>query len=886
MVKQEWKSLLHNWVLVIVLIAILAIPTIYTTLFLGSMWDPYGKVENLPVAVVNEDKRVTYNDKDLNVGDKLVDNLKDNDSLKFDFVSAAAAKDGLKKGKYYMVITIPSDFSKNAATLMDDKPKKMELEYDTNPGTNYIAMKMSESALEKIKNSVANEVTKTYAQTMFDQITTVGDGMSEAADGSGKILNGLNDLLDGNKTITDNLNVLASSSLTFRDGSEKLSVGLKTYTDGVNTVNSGAKQLASGVDKLASSANGGAKQLANGAAQLESGVTSYAGAVGTVADGAATLNKNSNTLNSGISSVSNGLTTLGAGGNKLLAGMQQMSGQIGKTVPDKESITKLVGGLDAYKKGVSDLAAGVASAQLPDLSETAQAGKNLTSSLTQAGADAKALQTQLGALQNLDLDALGLTAEQKAAINGAIGKTVSSVTPTLKDLATQLGTAAEAGKTINGTVKEAGGLIDSVSALADGVNQLNKQSDAVLGNSKKAISGMYSGLNTVKSTLDDQMIPGMKQLNGGITEANVGVNNKLVPGIKSYTGGVNQVSNGLIEINKNSNALLSGAKSLNSGIGQLSGGLSSGVKQLKDGTDALSSGTSKLVANNNTLLSGAAQLSSGAKQISDGAGKLANGSNTLGDGIVKLSDGSNTLQSSLSDGAKEVKEVSASDDTVEMFANPVEGKETRITTVENNGHAMAAYMMSVALWVGCLAFCLMYPLTESHGRIKSGLSWWISKATVVYPLAILMAIVMVGMLQVFNGFEPIDLGRTLLMASLASVAFMSIMYFFNVWLGKVGSFIMLIFMVVQLAGSAGTYPIELSGSFVEKIHKWLPFSYTVDGFRKTICGSGSLKAEIIVLAALAVIFTVLTLWMFQIRARLEKKGKHSVHEFIEKAGLA
>ena len=56
---------------------------------------------------------------------------------------------------------------------------------------------------------------------------------------------------------------------------------------------------------------------------------------------------------------------------------------------------------------------------------------------------------------------------------------------------------------------------------------------------------------------------------------------------------------------------------------------------------------------------------------------------------------------------------------------------------------------------------------------------------------------------------------------------MSILYFFNVWLGKVGSFLMLIFMVVQLAGSAGTYPIEISGDFVATIHKWLPFSYAV-----------------------------------------------------------
>lgn len=56
-----------------------------------------------------------------------------------------------------------------------------------------------------------------------------------------------------------------------------------------------------------------------------------------------------------------------------------------------------------------------------------------------------------------------------------------------------------------------------------------------------------------------------------------------------------------------------------------------------------------------------------------------------------------------------------------MFATPITDEETKITTVENNGHAMAPYMMSVGLWVGCLAFCLMYPLTEYKGKLKSDL---------------------------------------------------------------------------------------------------------------------------------------------------------------------
>ena len=105
----------------------------------------------------------------------------------------------------------------------------------------------------------------------------------------------------------------------------------------------------------------------------------------------------------------------------------------------------------------------------------------------------------------------------------------------------------------------------------------------------------------------------------------------------------------------------------------------------------------------------------------------------------------------------------------------------------------------------------MYPLTEYTGKLKSGAAWWLSKASVLYAIAVAQALVMVAALHVINGFDPARMGQTLLVACVASVTFMSVMYFFTNLMGKVGSFLMLVFMVIQLAGSVGTYPLELSG---------------------------------------------------------------------------
>ena len=320
MIKQEWKNILKNHWIQIVLVALILIPSIYTVVFLGSMWDPYGNSGDLPVAVVNRDKAVEYNDKKLDVGDQLVKKLKDNDSLDFHFVNSKEANKGLKNGDYYMVITIPSNFSKNATTLLDKNPKKMVLNYTTNPGTNYVASKMDDSAIAKIKAEVSASVTKTYAETIFSSIGTMSDGFAEASDGTQQLSDGMTQLEDGNKTISDNLKVLASSSLTFKDGTNTLTKGLKSYTDGVVTVNNGIYQLKDGVGTLGSATPTLAKginDLNTGAQTLSDGINKYTDGVNQVLAGVNQLVENNEALTYGA-------TKLGQGAQQLVAGNQQV----------------------------------------------------------------------------------------------------------------------------------------------------------------------------------------------------------------------------------------------------------------------------------------------------------------------------------------------------------------------------------------------------------------------------------------------------------------------------------------------------------------------------------------------------------------------------------
>ena len=988
MLKLEWKKLLSNKLMLVVIVAIIAIPTIYTTLFLGSMWDPYGNMDKLPVAVVNEDKPVEYEGETLNIGKEMVENLKEDSSLNFSFTDKERARQGLKDGSYYMVITIPEDFSANAATLTREKPEKMELSYETNPGTNYIASKMSETAMEKIQSSVREEVTRTYAEAVFEQIGKAGDGMEEAADGSGKLQEGTRELASGNEQIEENLQVLADSTLVFRDGSQTLEEGLKTYTDGVTAADKGARELQDGASELnkgTKTLDSGAKELAGGSESLDAGAQSLEEGMGQLEGKIPGLSQGVRALSQGSSQLAAGVKTAGEGSKSLKAGAEQTDRGLASLQEGLDQLNsaasqlpgqtqKLQEGTNEVYEGAAQLSQGMKLLEeqaVPGISGNAQEAGNQAEAAQAAAenlggvesTDASYLSDSLQqAIDSGDIDAVASVAWEAVAVAQQNADAVNEAGSRLQEASQALGNSSAALSQDQQTMAEAArqardmtgaglagenstdlsSVVKDLQALSEGLGQLSAQTETA---GEQYLAGVDSGMEQLKSGIGTQVGDSLSQLRegadrltqgsgevnrgveqlteaapalaGGIQSAKDGAGalktqgtealvqgagqldegfGRLVQGSSDLDKGVQEMQGQLPALSQGVEQLSQGAKDLKQGTGSLktgaqtlsqgAGTLSAGMDTLVAGTSKLSQGTGQLTANNQALLGGAVQLEDGASQISSGASQLHDGSKTLGSGIEQLAEGTRTLKDSLAEGAKQIRDTNKGEDTADMFAAPVETKETQITRVENNGHAMAPYMMSVALWVGCIAFSLMYPLTKYSGKLKSGLAWWGSKASVLYLIALLQAAVMIFMLHLCDGFEPVEMGKTLAVACLASVAFMSVMYFFTNTFGKVGSFLMLVFMVIQLAGSVGTYPLELSGSFVPYLHDWVPFTYTVEAFRSTISGGESIQEAVIFLTVLWIVFTLLTILEFQIRTLKMKRGKRTLDNWLEEKGLA
>ena len=911
-IKAEFKHIKSQKMLLAAILAIMFIPFLYSVFFLKSVWNPYGDAKYLPVAVVNEDRAVNFRGKKLDVGDQLIKNLKKNDGLDWHFVSKKDAEYGLSHKEYYMVITIPKDFSKNATTVLDKDPKKMELQYTTNDSLNYIGKVISEEGAKQVNAQVKETVSTSYADTVFGVIKQVGKGFNTAAKGSKQLSDGSKTLSDGINTYTAGVSQvndgviklqtgvvpLGQGVLKLADGSNTLANGINTYTAGVDQVNNGVSQLQNGTGALAS----GVGQLATGSNTLANGLGTYTNGVGQVNNGVLQLQNGTGALANGVGQLATGSNTLNNGLNTYTAGVAQLNG----------GLAKLHANSDALRQGASDLAAGnqVLANTINSKTDTIinQLNSNDTTQaiagLKQLKQNAPAIQKQLQELQN--------TMNGLPTLLGGIN---SSADKFSQDLTTNLGSA---GNNISGSAKEVGEVLaankDKLSAedqqkLADAIaknqaagqniqaagaaaqtfkDQLTQAQNSlapILQNAQQMqgyvtqVNALLEKLNTVDtSKLDDLqgLTSQLEELKAGADKLATG-SATLKSGVNEYTLGVDQAYAGANKLVANNQALTSGANQLAGGLGQLN----AQVPTLTGGINQLAAGTSQLAANSAALRSGASQLAGGLGQmnaqvptLTSGVNQLANGtqqlnanSPKLADGATQLEQGNSKLAKALAEGSEQVNDntKNLSSKTSNMFASPTELKHKSYSYVPNYGYALAPYMLSVALYVGALVFNLVYPVRRLSDPDASATEWWLSKLSVGALVATGTSVVEV-LLMMAAGLHPDHLGATLINAWFFALASTFIVMFLAVAFGNIGRFLGIIFLVIQLGSCGGSFPIQVTramGGFFQMVNPFLPMTYSVYGFRESLTsGLGANQVWISVgVQLIYIIASIALLWV-------------------------
>ncbi|ORP04114.1 YhgE/Pip domain-containing protein [Streptococcus mitis] len=871
---KEWKAIFKKPIFIIVMIGISLIPALYNIIFLSSMWDPYGKLSDLPVAVVNNDKEASYNGNSMSIGKDMVSNLKENKTLDFHFVDEEEGKKGLENGDYYMVVTLPSDLSEKAASILTDHPEQMQIDYHTSSGHSFIASKMSDSAMTQLKQNVSTNVTETYTKALFNKMVDLKDGMSQAASGSEKLTDGANQLVTGSQTLTTNLHSLADSSLTFSNGTEQFTKGLSSYVSGVEQLhlglgnfNSGlvtytgaVSQLDSGLGQLASKSpelvgginqlytgveayTGGVSQLNTGLNQLSSGVSAYTNGVGNLATGASQLSNQSATLRMGVEQLSEGI--------------QQLSSKLDASSGKKDQINQLSSGLNQLNQVIQNI----------DVEDTKQLDSVLSSIVSLSNQMLASVQSEKATtLANIQSTAAyqSLTSEQQAEISASVSQNSTD--------------SIQSAQSIIALVQGLQGSLENLQNQSSNLSTLKNQANKVLPLASTSLTGLSSGLTEIQGAVTSKLVPDSQSIALGVNAYTAGVDkisqdaSQLSEKNATLTGSLDQLVSGSTTLTQKSSNLTAGVSQLVektpklvSGIEKLSTGsnqLNQKSQELIAGVDKLQSGSSQLADKSSQLISGASQLESGANKLADGAGKLAEGGTKLASGLEGLQTGVVSLGQGLSNASDQLKSASTESKNAEILSNPLNLFKTDNDQVPVNGIAMAPYMISVALFVAAISTNMIFAKLPSGRHSESRWAWLKSRAEINGIIAVLAGILVYGGVHLIGLIANHEM-RTFILIILTSLVFMSMVTALTTWNNRIGAFFSLILLLLQLASSAGTYPLALTNDFFRTINPWLPMSYSVSGLRQTISMTGNIHYQVIFLAVILALFTGLGMLAYQ-----------------------
>ncbi|MGW7128517.1 YhgE/Pip family protein [Streptomyces bobili] len=231
------------------LVALLLLPLLYGALYLWSFWDPYGRLDRIPVALVNDDKGATADGRRIAAGDEITEGLRDSAVFDWQEVDAAQAREGVEDGTYYLSLTMPADFSRRIASSSGDSPATSALQVRTNDANNYIVGQISRTVFSEVRTAASTKTSRSFLDRIFISFSDIHGRTVKAADGADKLKGGIGKAEQGSKDLADGLKDAKS-------GSGKLTKGLTKLDKGAGDLEDGSMKVADGTQTLADKVNG------------------------------------------------------------------------------------------------------------------------------------------------------------------------------------------------------------------------------------------------------------------------------------------------------------------------------------------------------------------------------------------------------------------------------------------------------------------------------------------------------------------------------------------------------------------------------------------------------------------------------------------------------
>ena len=805
------------------LAVMLLIPLLYGAMYVWAFWDPTARMDDLPVALVNEDIPTTRDGDAVHYGQDVVDELVDDASLGWRQVDAATASQGLGSGRYYFAVTIPATFSHDIVSLGEAEPRSAQIAVTYDDTNSFLASTLGHTAMLQVQQAVNQTAGQQAVDTLLVGVGDARDGFAKASDGAFELRDGLRTAADGAGKLNVGADDLAAGAAKLAAGTDDLATGagalragLSTYVSGVQTASEGATRLRQGTQNLSSLQAGlaqaanpstGAPALAAGVDSLAGGVTTLATGVTSFAGGAVQFTDGTTAWTSGARGWLQGATAATAAGGDLVSGTDDLTRGAGELADATSSGSRLGGGAAAVAGGTKRLAAGIHSS-----------------------ADALDHVEDLLAAGNVD--------EARTAVTGLRAET--------RQAATSADQLAAGAVQVSGGISEvhAGAvrLDDGATALGDGWASVQ---GALVG------GGLDSGLTGLEKA-GTQLATGSASLTAGAAQL---ADPATLAKAKTLATGAHALSDAVVTMSAGAADPEAGIPALQQGMQQLEAGFTA-----SDPTKGLVSGAIALRDGSTSLLRGLDAARAGATQLSGGSSTLAAKAPDLTSGLRKAATGASKLGTKLADGADGIPNdsVALRTDRSTAIATPVVLSDTHVHEAESWGEGFAPFFISLALWVGALITWLLLRPLQSRALMTSvngfRMAWGSLNSALVLSLG--QVTILLTVMHFSIGLTMKNVVATFALTLLTAAAFFALQQFFQVSLGSaVGKVVVIVLLMVQLASAGGTYPIQTTPDFLQAISPFMPMTYAVTGLREAITGGleGRFWSSVAVLATIFVV---------------------------------
>ena len=570
------------------------------------------------------------------------------------------------------------------------------------------------------------------------------------------------------------------------------------------------KSVPDSLDKVSDASSqllDGSKSLTSGIKEISDGTSKLNTSYSEFDNGVNSAYDGSKSLQSGISQVNSGVDTLNTGSSTLNNAISQINSGVDElSAKGSDGIKSLSDGINAVDKGAENLNTGI-SAYVDGttaLANGATAYVNGTNAL-------------LGNVETY-INSVNQSNTQISALLTELAKLKNSSDPNVKGLALK---AQE--------------VIDSNAA----------QNLATAGSQIKAGKAQLTASNSAITTGATQL------LNSGDT---------LKVGSNSLYAGTHQLAQGSASLGQ----ITSGITNLKSALTQVQ----TGTKSLQAGVGTLKIGTTKLLDGSNSLQNGLATLSNSSAQIKSALNTLDNGTTSAYNGSTKLTSGLQEFNTEINKNIEttnnDLQKLSGIEDFVE---NPVEFKTEAYGEVNSYGIAFTPLFLCIGLWVGALMCYVVLYYDQKHrfGILDHNSKNKFIQNIVYIAIGAVQGVIVGALLKLGLGYEVQNIGLYYFASILIGITFTSIIQFLIRNFGDVGKFLALIILVLQLAASGGTFPIETIDKGFQAVTPYLPMTYSIKLLREILVPTATnFKNNYIMILIAITIFTLAVTYIVDI----------------------